>query len=77
MISSVKSDLADSRDHPDVQEIPPSSLRRRPSLQNSRMSLSRDPRLPHGTLRRIAGLYIAQHYPQIDAAGTNAQPLAG
>jgi hypothetical protein len=74
MISPVKSDLVNSRDHPDGQEILPSlpadkTLRtEQPDVASKGQDFARK-------LRRIAGLYIAQHYPTMIAAGANAQAL--
>jgi hypothetical protein len=74
MISSLKSDLVDARSHPDEAKVPPllpadkALCVEQPDIASNGHDLARK-------LRRIAGLYIAQHYPTMIAAGTSAQAL--
>ncbi len=76
MISPVKSDHVNSHDHPDGQEIlptPPADQTTR-TVQPDVASQDRD---LVRRLRKIAGLYIAQHYPTTIAAGPNTQACGG
>ncbi len=74
MISPVKSNLVGSHDHPEGQEILPSLpaekalCAEQPPVASKGQDFARK-------LRRIAGLYIAQHYPTMIAAGPDAQAL--
>ncbi len=74
MNSPVKSDLANSRDRPDGQEVLP-SLPADQALHTEQPDVASKGQDFARKLRRIAGLYIAQHYPTMIAAGPNDQAL--
>jgi hypothetical protein len=74
MISPVKSDPVNSRDHPDGPGILP-SLPAEKTQRAEQPDIASKGRDFERKLRRIAGLYIAQNYPTMIAAGTNARAL--